>query len=72
VAVPLEPKVPEIVFNRRPDAKLSDPAYLQRFVGVYELAGQEVTFALQGNVLTVTVPGQPLHELVPDRGANST
>jgi hypothetical protein len=43
-------------------------SYLQRLVGVYELAGQEVTFAFQGSVSTLAVPGYPLYELVPDRG----
>ena len=40
VAVPLEPSVKPIVFTRRPDRKLSDPEYLKRFEGEYELAGQ--------------------------------
>ncbi len=67
VAVPLEPAVDDIVFHKRPDSKLSDPTYLTRFAGIYELAGQEITIALQGKILTVTVPGQPLYELSADR-----
>jgi len=67
VAVPLEPAVDEIVFTKRPDTRLSDPLYLQRFAGVYELAGADVTFALQGKTLTVLVPGQPLYELTGTR-----
>ncbi len=67
VLVPLEPAVEEIVFRRRPDAKLSQPEYLQRFVGVYAYAGQEVTVALKGSNLTLNVPGQPSYELAADR-----
>jgi CubicO group peptidase (beta-lactamase class C family) len=67
VAVPLEPAVPEILFSKRPDKQLSDPVYLQRFAGIYELAGVDVTIALQGRILTVLVPGQPLYELTGTR-----
>lgn len=68
VAVPLEPAVDEIVFHRRPDARLSDPSYLAKFLGVYLLATTEITVGLQGKTLTLSVPGQPMYELVPDRG----
>jgi len=63
----LEPLAGEIVFHKRPDAKLADPTYLGRFLGDYELAGQTISVGLQGRVLTLSVPGQPLHELVPDQ-----
>ncbi len=52
VSAPLEPTVKPIVFTRRPDRKLSDPEYLKRFEGQYELAGQAATVRLQGHVLT--------------------
>jgi len=67
VQAPFEPEVKDIVFTRRPDARMSDPAYLEKFTGQYELAGQAVTVALKGNVLTLTVPGQPQYELVPGK-----
>lgn len=67
LAIPLEPSVREIVFERLPDAKMSDPAYLQRFTGDYELATQVVKVGVQGNRLTLAVPGQPQYELIPDR-----
>jgi hypothetical protein len=67
IAVPLEPAVAEIVFQKKPDSKLSDPAYLAQFIGVYDLAGTELTVAIQGKALTLTVPGQPLYELAGDR-----
>ncbi len=63
----LEPLAEEIVFRKRPDARLSDPAYLARFLGSYELAGQIFTVGLQGSVLSLSIPGQPLYLLDPDR-----
>jgi len=53
--------------HSQPDDRMSDPAYLARFLGGYMLGSVEITVALQGNVLTLSVPGQPLYELVPDR-----
>ena len=67
VAVPLEPSVKPIVFARRPDRKLSDPGYLKRFEGEYELAGQSATVRLQGHVLIFKQTGAPPVEMVPDR-----
>ena len=64
----LEPSVKAIVFTRRPDAKLRDPAYLARFLGAYDLSGANVTVAIKGDVLSVTVPGQPTYDLVPRQG----
>lgn len=69
VAAQFEPQVADIVFTKKPDARLSDPAYLARYVGEYELPGPEVfTIALSGNTLTVNVPGQPQYHLVPGLG----
>ena len=70
VEVPLEPNVADIVFTRAADEKLEDPSYLGQFVGVYELAGQEATIELRGDVLTLIVPGQPPYSLVPIREMN--
>lgn len=60
--------VDEIVFRKKPEARLSDPEYLKRFVGSYDLAGQRVVVSLRGSVLTAVLPGQPELELVPDMG----
>jgi Domain of unknown function (DUF3471)/Beta-lactamase len=67
VSAPLEPTVKPIVFTRRPDRKLSDPDYLMRFEGQYELAGQTATIRLQGRVLIFQQAGGPPVELIPDR-----
>ncbi len=67
VAVPFEPSLKPIVFIKRPDKKLSDPEYLERFAGEYELAGRPVTVHLQGHVLFFEQKGARSMELVPDR-----
>ncbi len=64
-----EPTLAEgITFEKKPDARLSDIAYLARFVGDYDLTGQTISVQLAGNVLTVNVPGQPQYHLVPELG----
>lgn len=66
---PLEPMVDEIVFERLPDKKLSDPQFLQRFVGKYELMGETMSISLKGDhTLVITVQGQPPYDLRPYRG----
>ena len=67
VSAPFEMTLDEIVFTRKASDRMSDPKYLAKFVGKYELAGQTVTIALKGTTLTVSVPGQPLYELEPAR-----
>jgi CubicO group peptidase (beta-lactamase class C family) len=67
VLVPMEPSVKPILFSKRPDKKLSDPEYLKRFAGEYELAGQPVTIRLEGRALKFEQKGAPAVELVPDR-----
>ena len=37
---------------------MSDPKYLEKFTGEYNLEGQNVTFSLKGKILTCVVPGQ--------------
>lgn len=68
VWAPFEPSVDEIYFAKKPDARQSDPAYLKTLVGEYALPTQTVTVSLKGHVLTLSVPGQPLYELVPEVG----
>lgn len=60
-----EPAVKEIVFVRRPDARLFDPAYLARFTGDYDLLGQTVSVSVKGNALVANLPGQPQFDLMP-------
>lgn len=65
VKAPFEPQLDGIVFTRKADAKMSDPAWLARFTGTYEVPGGSLTIELAGNTLTVNIPGQPQYHLVP-------
>lgn len=69
IRMPLEVSVAEVEFTRRPPAEMLDPEFLERFVGVYELVGQEVNITLRGEkTLVATVAGQPAYALVPYKG----
>jgi len=67
--VPMEPEVEPIVFERQPDRRLRDPAYLERFTGTYELPGQTLRVFVRGDGLVVEVSGQPPYDLVPEGDA---
>lgn len=67
IATPFEALVDEMIFDRKPDSRMSDPKYLERFVGEYELPGQSMTITLKGDALMLSVLGQPPYDLVPDR-----
>jgi CubicO group peptidase (beta-lactamase class C family) len=60
-----EPTVDEIVFAKKPDARLLDAAHLARFVGSYDLLGQTVTVSLKGNILLMQTGNQRPAELMP-------
>ncbi|QOJ00547.1 MAG: serine hydrolase [Phycisphaeraceae bacterium] len=62
-----DPLVELTVFTRRPDAELSDPAFLERLAGDYQLGPQRVTVLVKGEGLAVSVPGQPSYDLVAKR-----
>jgi CubicO group peptidase (beta-lactamase class C family) len=68
VTAQFEPQVKDIVFTKKPDARLSDPAYLARFMGDYQLAGRTATISLAGSTLVVALPGQPQIHLEPGLG----
>jgi hypothetical protein len=66
LSLPLEPAVDEILFIRQTAEELYDPDYLKKFLGEYDLDGLTVNVELDGhNVLTVTVPDQPVYRLEP-------
>ncbi|HJQ23790.1 MAG TPA: serine hydrolase [Blastocatellia bacterium] len=65
VTAPFEPAVKEIVFTKKPDARLYEAEYLKRFAGTYLLPGAPVTISLKGNALSMAIPGQPAYDLVP-------
>ncbi len=69
ISAPLEPLVGEIVFTRKAGSEMRDPKFLTQFVGEYEISGQVSKFELKGDsVLTLTLPAQPVYELVPYKG----
>ncbi len=55
----------EIQFARQADQRLTDPQYLARFVGDYQLGPQSIAVSLKGNSLTAYIAGQPEYILVP-------
>jgi hypothetical protein len=65
-SIPLETGVKDIVFSRRGD-KVSKEV-LESLVGEYTLMTMTAIVALEGDKLTLTVPGQPKYELVPTKG----
>lgn len=68
VLLQLEPTVPEVIFSRQAPPEMSEPAYLVRLVGEYQLeSGPVVSVSLRGDHLVATVPGQPTYTLVPYR-----
>jgi CubicO group peptidase (beta-lactamase class C family) len=67
VAAPMEPLVKDIVFTRRPDARLSDPVFLACLAGSYELGPQKAVFSVQGDRLVLEVDGRRQPDLVPHR-----
>jgi CubicO group peptidase (beta-lactamase class C family) len=70
LSVPFEPSVKDIVFTKKPDARLFDADYLKRFLGSYELPNQMATVSLKANSLVVQVGPQLPQELVPTVGGD--
>ena len=68
VKIPMEPSVEPIVFEKKPDERLYDETYLERFTGKYTMAGDTLKVSLAGNQLKIKVPGQPQYTLVPALG----
>jgi hypothetical protein len=70
LAIPLEPSVKEIVFERVAEQRLRERDFLERLAGTYEIMGMPLVIALKGeDTLVGTLPGQPAFELLPYRGA---
>lgn len=66
VEATLEVTVDPIVFARQAPARLSDPVFLARLAGRYQLSGQIATISVAGDRLVVDLPGQPRYSLRPD------
>lgn len=66
-SVQLEPLTPDIVFTRRPDRRLSDPAFLGQFTGEYDLLGMAYSVTLcEGRLVLRTMMRQ--YGLLPYQG----
>ena len=64
IAATLEPSLGEdIIFTRAPEKISKD--VLQKLTGDYLLNELTITFAVVGDALRLTVPGQPQYELIP-------
>jgi CubicO group peptidase (beta-lactamase class C family) len=62
----LEPAVDPIRFDRQPDRKLSDPTFLARLCGAYDLPPEnQLVLSVKGTTLFAEVTGQTPFELVP-------
>jgi hypothetical protein len=72
VAAPMEPRVKDVVFSRRPDARLSDPVFLTKLAGTYELGPQRAVFTLQGSALVLEIDGRRQPDLLPYRNNRFT
>jgi CubicO group peptidase (beta-lactamase class C family) len=70
VSAQFESSVKEIVFAKKPDARLFDPAYLSRYAGAYDLMGQTINVSLKGAALVAVIGGQPPVDLVPTLGGD--
>jgi hypothetical protein len=69
LALPLEPNVKEIVFERAVEQRLREKSFLERLTGTYEIMNMPLVIALKGgDTLSGTLPGQPSFELEPYRG----
>ena len=73
LTVPFEPSLDPIVFTKKPSLDMYNPEFLSQFIGEYELAGQIIKIDLKGeDSLILTVPGQPVYELVPYKDTEFT
>jgi CubicO group peptidase (beta-lactamase class C family) len=68
VEAPVEATLDDISFARKPDAKLSDPAYLKKLEGQYDTGTQRISIILKGTALAASIPGQPQLDLLPSLG----
>jgi CubicO group peptidase (beta-lactamase class C family) len=71
LTMPLEALASEIVFTKKPPARLSDPAFLKTLAGTYVLVDQPsvtVAVSVKGDLLVAHVASQPEYTLEPYRG----
>jgi len=64
--IPLDEQ--EATFTRKPDARLSEPAFLAKLAGSYELNGTVIRVVEKDGHLQLLQPGQPPYDLEPYKG----
>jgi CubicO group peptidase (beta-lactamase class C family) len=68
LAIPMEPAVKAIVFTRLPERRMTERAFLEKFVGQYEVGPNLAAVTLRGEkTLILTMAGQREYELLPKR-----
>jgi hypothetical protein len=69
IEVKLEPSLPAIALDRKPEPKKFTPDELEGYTGTYLVMGvQPVIVKLEGETLKMEVPGQPTYTLVYESG----
>ena len=69
VGIPLEAALKDITFVRLGDRNMTQKTFLQPLAGRYQYGTLLAVVALKGDAaLTLTLPGQPVYNLVPVRG----
>jgi hypothetical protein len=68
VQVRIEPTAAPVVFEKRAEAKLTDPIWLAQWVGDYVTPQAMLKVIQRQSQLLVVVPGQPTYTLVPELG----
>jgi hypothetical protein len=66
LAAPEPTELPDVLGLRRPDPKLSEPAYLGRCVGSYRRGRPRLSVVLEGERLTFQASGNEARALVPE------
>ncbi len=66
VRIPLDEQ--EATFTRKPDTRLSEPAFLAKLTGSYELNGTVIRVTEKDGHLQLLQPGQPPYDLEPYKG----
>jgi len=66
--IAFEPGTHDVVFERQPDPRLTDPKFLAHLAGDYELGSTTATVTLRGRELALALPGQPACTLEPLHG----
>jgi CubicO group peptidase (beta-lactamase class C family) len=68
ITVPMESNVPATFFARQPPPEMTDRAFLQRFVGTYDLGGIPLEIVLRDDGVLQWVRVGTTRELIPVRG----